>query len=63
MYTTGDSIHFVSFVISGFTTDMKKIYFVVSCILHRSFFFDKLSSDNTACSSSSASKTECTNKK
>ena len=27
MYTTGDSIHFVSFVISGFTTDTKKYIF------------------------------------
>ena len=49
-----------SFVISGSTSDSKKIYDVVSCILHHAFFFDSLSSDNTACLRCSASKTKCT---
>ena len=50
-----------SFVINGFTTDSKKIYVIVSFILHHSFFFsDSLSSDNTACLRRVASKTRCT---
>ena len=49
-----------SFVISGSTSDSKKIYDVVSCILHHAFFFDSLSSDNTTCLRCSASKTKCT---
>ena len=57
MYTKGDSIHFVSrflFHYKWFHYWLEKIYVVVSCILHRSFFFDSLSSNKTACSSSSA---------
>ena len=60
MYTKGDSIHFVSrflFHYKWLHYWLEKIYVVVSCILHRSFFFDSLSSNNTACS---ASKTKCT---
>ena len=49
-----------SFVISGSTSDSKKIYDVVSCILHHAFFFDSLSSDNTVCLRRSASKAKCT---
>ena len=62
MYTAGDYIHLSldsSFVISGSTTDSKKISVVVSCTLPYSFFFsflffsfffffDSLSSDNIA---------------
>ena len=48
-----------SFVISGSTADSKKICVVVSCILHKSPFFDSLSSDNTACLRRTASKTRC----
>ena len=47
-----------SFVISGSTADSKKICVVVSCILHKSPFFDSLSSDNTACFRCTASKNE-----
>ena len=57
MYTKGDSIHFVSrflFHYKWLHYWLEKIYVVVSCILHRSFFFDSLSSNKTACSSSSA---------
>ena len=57
MYTKGDSIHFVSrflFHYKWLHYWLEKIYVVVSCILHRSFFFDSLSSYKTACSSSSA---------
>ena len=63
--TTGDSF----FGISGSTTDSKKIYVVVTCILHRSFiiiiiiiliFLDSLLSDNIACSRRSYCKTKCT---
>ena len=42
MYTAGDYIHLSldsSFVISGSTTDSKKISVVVSCTLPYSFFF------------------------
>ena len=56
MYTTGDSIHFVSrflFRYKWLHYWLEKIYVAVSCILHRSFFFDSLSSNKTACSSSS----------
>ena len=63
MCTTGDSIHFVSrflFRYKWLHYWLEKIYVVVSCTLHRSFFFDNLSSNKTACSSSSASKTKCT---
>ena len=63
MYTTGDCIYFVSrflIVISGSTFDSKKIYDVVSCVLHYSFFFDSSSSDNTACLRRSASNAKCT---
>ena len=49
-----------SFVISGSTFDSKKIYDVVSCVLHYAFFFDSSSSDNTACLRRSASKAKCT---
>ena len=49
-----------SFVISGSASDSKKIYDVVSCVLHYAFFFDSLSSDNTACWGRSASKAKCT---
>ena len=49
-----------SFVISGSTSDSKKIYVVVSCVLHHAFFFDSSSSDNTACLRRSASKAKCT---
>ena len=53
-----------SFVINGSTTDSKEIYVIVSFILHHSFFFcfffDSLSSDNTACLRRLASKTKCT---
>ena len=63
MYTAGDYIHLSldsSFVISGSTTDSKKISVIVSCTLPYSFFFsflffsflffffDSLSSDNIA---------------
>ena len=62
MYTAGDYIHLSldsSFVISGSTTDSKKISVVVSCTLPYSFFFsflffsfffffDSLSSDSIA---------------
>ena len=57
MYTKGDSIHFVSrflFHYKWLHYWLEKIYVVVSCILHRSFFFDSLSSNKAACSSSSA---------
>ena len=49
-----------SFVISGSASDSKKIYGAVSCVLHYAFFFDSLSSDNTACLRRSASKAKCT---
>ena len=49
-----------SFVISGSASDSKKIYGVVSCVLHYAFFFDSLSSDNTACWRRWASKAKCT---
>ena len=46
MYTTGECIHLSldsSFVVSGSTTDSNKIYLVVSCILHHSFFSQPIS--------------------
>ena len=54
------------FVISGSTTDSKKIY--VGSLLHSAsqpfiylfIFFDSLSSDKKACVRHSASKTKCT---
>ena len=52
-YTTDDFIYFFldsSFVVSGSTTDSKKISVAFSCIRHHSFFCDSLSSDNIACS-------------
>ena len=60
MYATGDYICFVSrflFRNKWFHYWLVEINVVISCVLYRSFFFDSLSSDNTACWRRSASKT------
>ena len=59
MYAAGDCIRFVSrflFRNKWLHYWLVEINVVVSCVLYRSFFFDSLSSDNTACLRRSASK-------